>query len=305
MATQLVPVISGVLADEPAQLVNARDLHTFLEVGRDFSNWITGRIEEYGFVENQDFGIFAQIGEKSNRGRGRPSKEYCLSLDMAKELAMVERNEKGRIIRRYFIECEKRLRAIAPEQAQAAAQATNPSFRPEKTRKALPGGLSVEQQDAVKALVKSRVEVLPHDAQAKAAITCWSAIKSKFGVTYKEVPAAHFAEVLSLVARLPLEQEPPKALPFEIHFPLESAAPPVGMSGLSYYAFAQAEGWVDPGWELLLKLRDAGHNVEGPIYSHRAKIHVMTAMYDALIGKAQAAIRDCCASLPYAPVYLR
>lgn len=44
--------------------------------------------------------------------------------------------------------------------------------RPDRTRKALPGGLTVEQQDAVKALVKSRVEILPHDAQAKAAITC-------------------------------------------------------------------------------------------------------------------------------------
>jgi len=60
-----------------------------------------------------------------------------------------------------------------------------PRFRPERTRKALPGGLTVEQQDAVKALVKSRVEALPRDAQAKAAITCWSAIKSKFDVSYK------------------------------------------------------------------------------------------------------------------------
>lgn len=86
-------------------------------------------------------------------------------------------------------------------------QAINPRFRPEKTRKALPGGLTVEQQDAVKALVKSRVEILPHGGQAKAAITCWSAIKSKFGVSYKEVPATNFTDVLSLVARLPLESD--------------------------------------------------------------------------------------------------
>ena len=124
---ELIPVFTGTLANEPAQLVNARDLHAFLEVGRDFSTWINERIEEYVFVENQDFGIFPQIGEKSERGRGRPSKNYCLSLDMAKELAMVERNEKGRIIRRYFIECEKRLRAMAPEQAQVALTIT-PAF---------------------------------------------------------------------------------------------------------------------------------------------------------------------------------
>lgn len=86
--------------------VNARELHTFLEVGKDFSNWIKDRIEQYNFVENQDFIIFAEIGEKS--GRGRPSKEYYLSIDMAKELAMVERNEKGKQARQYFIECERR-----------------------------------------------------------------------------------------------------------------------------------------------------------------------------------------------------
>lgn len=86
--------------------VNARELHAFLEVGKDFSTWLKDRIEQYNFIENQDFIIFPETGEKS--GRGRPSKEYYLSIDMAKELAMVERNEKGKQARQYFIECERR-----------------------------------------------------------------------------------------------------------------------------------------------------------------------------------------------------
>ena len=86
--------------------VNARELHAFLEVGKDFSTWLKDRIEQYNFIENQDFIIFPETGEKS--GRGRPAKEYYLSLDMAKELAMVERNEKGKQARQYFIECERR-----------------------------------------------------------------------------------------------------------------------------------------------------------------------------------------------------
>jgi len=90
-------------------------------------------------------------------------------------------------------------------------ETVTPHPRPDRTRKALPGGLTIEQQDAVKALIKSRVEILPHDRQAKAAITCWSSIKSKFGVSYKAVPAEQFTEVLSLVARLPLEEELLKA----------------------------------------------------------------------------------------------
>jgi hypothetical protein len=87
-------------------------------------------------------------------------------------------------------------------------QATRPHSRPDRTRKMLPGGLTLEQQDAIKALVKSRVEALPKERQGGAAITCWSSIKSKFKVkTYKEVPPEHFGEVLSLIARLPLEGE--------------------------------------------------------------------------------------------------
>lgn len=76
-----------------------------------------------------------------------------------------------------------------------------------KTKKALPNGLTLEQCDSVKALVKARVEACPKDKQAKAAITCWSALKSKFGCTYKEILPANFSEALSLVARLPLEGE--------------------------------------------------------------------------------------------------
>ncbi|WP_289689335.1 antA/AntB antirepressor family protein [Escherichia coli] len=108
MTSQLIPVFNGTISNETALLVNARDLHTFLDVGKRFASWIVERIAEYGFVENQDFMIISQVREKI--GRGRPAKDYHLTLDTAKELAMVERNEKGRQIRRYFIECEKRLR---------------------------------------------------------------------------------------------------------------------------------------------------------------------------------------------------
>ena len=108
MNAQLIPVFNGTIANETTLLVNARDLHTFLDVGKRFASWIVERIAEYGFVENQDFMIISQVREKI--GRGRPAKDYHLTLDTAKELAMVERNEKGRQVRRYFIECEKRLR---------------------------------------------------------------------------------------------------------------------------------------------------------------------------------------------------
>ena len=64
--------------------VSARELHLFLEVQSKFTDQIKGRIEEYGFIENQDYMVFAEIGENSNGGRSL--KEYTLTLDMAKEL---------------------------------------------------------------------------------------------------------------------------------------------------------------------------------------------------------------------------
>ncbi|WP_097753283.1 antA/AntB antirepressor family protein [Escherichia coli] len=122
MTSQLIPVFNGTISNETTLLVNARDLHTFLDVGKRFASWIVERIAEYGFVENQDFMIISQVREKI--GRGRPAKDYHLTLDTAKELAMVERNEKGRQIRRYFIECEKKLRNIQPVQAEPQPQFT-------------------------------------------------------------------------------------------------------------------------------------------------------------------------------------
>lgn len=109
MTTQLIPVFNGTLNNESTLLCNARDLHEFLGVGKIFAAWITLRIAEYEFVENQDYILLSNSGKQSSRG-GHNRKDYHLTLDTAKELAMVERNEKGRQIRRYFIECEKRLR---------------------------------------------------------------------------------------------------------------------------------------------------------------------------------------------------
>lgn len=76
-----------------------------------------------------------------------------------------------------------------------------------RRHKALPGRLSVDQQSSIKALVRARVDALPQQKQAKAAITCWSALRSKFGCSYKEIPAECFPEAASLVARLALEGE--------------------------------------------------------------------------------------------------
>jgi anti-repressor protein len=100
MPTNIIPIRQG----DGNPSVNARDLHTFLEVGKRFTTWLEDRVETFGFIEGEDF--FPISGESQG---GRPSKEFLLSIDMAKELSMVERTPRGKQARQYFIECEKNL----------------------------------------------------------------------------------------------------------------------------------------------------------------------------------------------------
>ena len=103
----LIPTFLGEINGEQQPLVDARKLHEFLEVGKDYTTWIKQRIEEYGFIEGLEYSPI--LGKTSRLFGGRPKTDYHISLDMAKELSMVERNEKGRQARRYFIDCEKKI----------------------------------------------------------------------------------------------------------------------------------------------------------------------------------------------------
>lgn len=105
----LIPIFVGMLAGQEQPLVNARELHTFLGSRQDFSTWIKSRIFDYDFVENQDY-LLHKFMEQLPSG-AKHKTDYHLTLDMAKELSMVERSEKGRAVRRYFIAIEKQARA--------------------------------------------------------------------------------------------------------------------------------------------------------------------------------------------------
>lgn len=90
---------------------DARTLHAVLQVGRDFSNWIRGRLDEIGATEGEEFIVLDGSPDLAKTLGGRPRRDYWLSLDLAKEVAMLERSEIGKRVRRHFIEAEKRLRA--------------------------------------------------------------------------------------------------------------------------------------------------------------------------------------------------
>ena len=89
--------------------VSARELHEFLEVGTSFKDWFP-RMCEYGFNLGEDFNPlkFERIHQEGGRQVKREIKDYQLTIEMAKELAMIQRNEKGKQARQYFLEIEKR-----------------------------------------------------------------------------------------------------------------------------------------------------------------------------------------------------
>lgn len=89
-------------------VVNARDLHTFIGSKQHFADWIKNRIGKYGFIEGKDFTSFHKVIKREIVG-GTSQIQYAITIEMAKELAMVEGNEMGKKARLFFIECEKKL----------------------------------------------------------------------------------------------------------------------------------------------------------------------------------------------------
>ncbi|MHC9590577.1 phage antirepressor KilAC domain-containing protein [Corynebacterium diphtheriae] len=99
--SELIPLHT----QDGVQAVMGRDLHNFLEVTTAYKDWFP-RMVEYGFEEGKDFS--SKMSESTG---GRPHKDHVISLDMAKEISMIQRTEKGKQARQYFIECEKKARA--------------------------------------------------------------------------------------------------------------------------------------------------------------------------------------------------
>lgn len=118
---ELVPVYKTSTGEK---VVYGTELHTILGVKSKFADWVKNRLNDCEAMENEDFDTFSKFLENGGR-----TKEYIIKLDTAKEMAMLERNEKGKQVRRYFIEVEKKYKAnklvnLSPiEQLQLQSQA--------------------------------------------------------------------------------------------------------------------------------------------------------------------------------------
>ena len=101
--------------NKPIPTVSARELHRFMEVQTLFKDWIARRIEDFEYEKDRDFIVISGCSNLSDgEFNPNPPKEYYITLDMAKELAMVERNPMGRLARKYFIRCERMVLETVP-----------------------------------------------------------------------------------------------------------------------------------------------------------------------------------------------
>lgn len=131
--------------DQPT--VSARELHEKLNIGTKFTTWFE-RMKDYGFSEGNEF--FPKLGETSEQG-GRPQTDFQISVDMAKQICMIQRSPEGKMIRQYFIDLEKAWNT--PEQIMARAlKMANQSIDSLKERCAFLGGQVVEQQKVISEL---------------------------------------------------------------------------------------------------------------------------------------------------------
>ena len=103
ITTNVVKFGQKFIAGESTKVVCAEDLHSWLGIKTKFRFWIERRISDYSFSDNDDY----LLVNESVKATGRPKKTYWLTIDMAKELSMLEKNEKGREARKYFLACEK------------------------------------------------------------------------------------------------------------------------------------------------------------------------------------------------------
>ena len=113
---EIIPIYQ--VTDSGEKVIVGRELHQYLDVGRDFSTWINSKISEYNYQEGIDF---STVRGKSNGGR--PRKEYILTLDMGKELGMLNKGDKGNKIRQYFIQFEKKVRKEELDVPETKAEA--------------------------------------------------------------------------------------------------------------------------------------------------------------------------------------
>ncbi len=191
----IVPVATPVLVE----LVDGQPTTTSLDVAAHFGKLHKTVLRAIANLEcSPEFTQRNFVPSEYTDSTGRKLTQYRMTRDGFTFLCMGFTGKEAAKWKEAYISAFNKMEAALQQGSPAKAK---------RAPKALPNGLSTDQQNTIKTLVKARVESLPKEKQAKAAITCWSALKSKFGCSYKKIESDQFAEAVGLVARIELEGE--------------------------------------------------------------------------------------------------
>ena len=132
MSNELFALVSQSIGGETQQTVSGRELQAALESKRDYSSWAKYQIERAGFIENADYVKTQDLSSPNlvnSKSRARARTEYHFTISAAKEIAMMSGSPKGKEVRLYFIECEKRLKETRQQMALAIPQTLPEALR--------------------------------------------------------------------------------------------------------------------------------------------------------------------------------
>ena len=206
----LIQITKNTINGAEINSVNAREIHKYLEVKTKFADWIKRAIEKYDFIENQDYAIL-----KNGNGNNAYI-DYIVVLDMAKELAMLENNPKGKETRKYFIEFEKQGKTLINQQSQeiqllqgmlnTISKMDNRVTELEQTRR-LENWQELALIEAKNKKVYSIAEKhdLSNDKEMirKLHSRVWKCLKKRFNVPrYNEIPAIYFNQAKTTINNL-------------------------------------------------------------------------------------------------------
>lgn len=106
---EIIKIDTRAFGKDQVQTCNARDLHKFLGVGKDFSNWVKAQIDRAGFIEGQDYVKIPEKSSSPKRASGKIQEkiDYFFTISAGKEIAMMSNTNKGKEARLYFIHCEQ------------------------------------------------------------------------------------------------------------------------------------------------------------------------------------------------------
>ena len=206
---ELIHIQQATIGDGAVNAVNARELHAKLEVRTRFNDWIRRAIDRYGFEENIDY---------SKLSNANPSigVEVIVTLDMAKELCMLDDSVKGRQFRKYLIECERKATKQLSTLDQIAIIAKGTLELSETVQKHTADietlkqdiALNSREKHALKAAVGSKIasfNLKPENVK-KIYAAVWKKVQDRFLVSsYMEIPRLQFADALRFVQNISME----------------------------------------------------------------------------------------------------